>query len=169
MITRRGIEWLSQAADDPALCRTTWLDDPRWPYLLGVGRLFDVLTTDQRMGMETFDQLRLHEMPVGAVMVDRAAGRMGFFLPPGSQGQFARALERETESPAQYRYLGKGSYVVAPGPLALTGDRFEWLKPPSRPQHASPLQTVSLAVMFSAASYLIDRADHYGQATADVR
>lgn len=169
MITRRGIEWLSQAADDPAMCRMAWLDDPQQPHLLAVGHIFDVLTTGQRLGTETFDQLRLHGMPVGPVMVDRAASRMGFFLPPGSQEKFARALARESESAIPYRYLGLGSYVVAPGPLALTGDRFEWLKPPARPQHGSPFQTVSLAVMFAAASFLIDRADHYGQAMADVR
>src|SRR5689334_10828260 len=103
MITRRGIEWLSQAADDPALCRMTWLDDPREPYLLAVGHLFDVLAAQQRMGMETYDQLRLPGMPGGPVMVHRGAGRMGFLLPPGSEEQFVRALARETDSPAEYR------------------------------------------------------------------
>lgn len=168
-MTRRSIEWLSRAADDPALCHMTWMDDPRSPYLLAAGRLFDVVATDHRTGMETVDQLRLHGMPVGPVMADRAAGRIGFFLPARSQERFEKSLARETDSPSAYRFLGEGSYVVAPGPMALTGDRFEWLNAPVRPQHGSPLQVVSLAVMFAAAGLLISLADRYGQETSHAR
>jgi hypothetical protein len=114
-MTRRSIEWLSRAADDPALCHMMWMDDPRSPYLLAAGRLFDVVTTDHRTGMETVDQLRLHEMPVGPVMADHAAGRIGFFLPAGSKERFEKSLARETDSPSPYRFLSQGSYVVAQG------------------------------------------------------
>jgi hypothetical protein len=162
-MTRRSIEWLSRAADDPALCQMAWRDDPRAPYLLGAGRLFDVVATDHRTGTETLDQLRLHGMQVGPVMADRAAGRVGFLLPAGSQERFERSLAQQTEMPPAYRFLSLGSYVVAPGPMALTGDRFEWMNAPVRPQHGSPLQVVSLAVMFAAAALLIGLADSYGQ------
>ncbi|MBD0736445.1 hypothetical protein BGM09_25365 [Streptomyces sp. CBMA29] len=106
-------------------------------------------------------------MPVGAVMVDRGANRMGFFLPAESQQRFEAALSRETATPPQYRILAEGSYVVVPGPMALTGDRFEWLSAPTHSQHGSPLQTVALAVMLAASSELLARADKYGQETAD--
>ncbi|WP_237554611.1 MULTISPECIES: bifunctional DNA primase/polymerase [unclassified Streptomyces] len=168
-MTRRGIEWLSRAADDPAVCRTAWLDDPRQPYLLAAGRHFDVVATDQTAGMETFDQLRRRGMPVGPVMVDRAADRMGFFLPRASRDRFARALGRETDNPPRHTFLDTGSYVVVPGPMSLTGDRFEWLDAPIRPQHGSPLQVVALAVMLTASCQLLARIEQYGQETVDVR
>lgn len=165
-MTRRTMDWLSLASEDPTQCRKGWADDPREPQVLATGTYFDVFAVDQRTGMETFDQLRRRNMPVGAVMVDWAARRMGFFLPPGSGPQFARALGQETNTPPDYRVLGERSYVVVPGPLALSGDRFEWLNAPVHPQQVSPLQTIALAVMFAAASQLIARADRYGQETA---
>ncbi|WP_329141107.1 bifunctional DNA primase/polymerase [Streptomyces sp. NBC_01476] len=169
MMTRRGIEWLSLASDDPAQCRMAWMDDPRQPRLLAAGQLFDVLAVDQTAGMETFDQLRRRGMPVGPVMVDRAAERMGFFLPAGSRERFVKSLSRETDTPPPYTVLDAGSFVVVPGPMALTGDRFEWVNAPIRPQYGSPLQTVALAVMFAAASQLIARARQYGLETADAQ
>lgn len=168
MMTRRSIEWLSLASEDPTQCHMKWLDDPRQPQLVATGSLFDVLAVDQQTGMETFDQLRRRGMPVGAVMVDRGAGRMGFFLPVESRQQFEQALSRETDAPPQYRILSEDSYVVVPGPMALTGDRFEWLSAPMHPQHGSPLQIIALAVMLAAASQLIARAEHYGQEAARV-
>jgi len=163
------MDWLSLASADPMQCSKDWDDQPREPQVLATGTYFDVLAIDQRTGMETFDQLRRRGMPVGAVMVDWAARRMGFFLPAVSGPQFARALGQETDNPPDYRVLSEGSYVVVPGPMALSGDRFEWLNAPVRPQHGSPLQTVALAVMFAAASQLIARADRYGQETAHAR
>lgn len=166
-MTRRAIRWLSLAADDPADCRAVWRSNPRRPYLLPTGHYFDVLTTDHRLGMETFDQLRLHNMPVGPVMADRKAGRIGFFLPVDSQERFSRAVAQNTDAPPEHRFLGEGSYVVVPGPLSLTGDRYEWLNAPFRPQHGSPLQVISLGVMFWAASVIVSLADNYGQEMAD--
>ncbi|MFE4720600.1 bifunctional DNA primase/polymerase, partial [Streptomyces sp. NPDC056728] len=64
-MTTRGVEWLSAAADDPAGCRATWADDPRAPYALAAGRFFDVVTVDQRVGMEAFDQLLRRGLPFG--------------------------------------------------------------------------------------------------------
>lgn len=169
MMTRRAIRWLSLASENPARCREAWQDDLRSPQLLSAGAYFDVLVIDQRTGMETFDQLQRRAMPVGAVMIDRAACRMGFFLPARSGASFERALARATDSPPTYRVLSTGSFVVVPGPMALTGDRFEWLNAPVHPQHPSPLRTVALGVMLAAASDLIARADEYGREAADAR
>ena len=167
-MTRRSVDWLSLASEDPVQFRMIWHDEPRAPQLVATGALFDVLATDEKTGTETFDQLRRRGMPVGAVMVDRAAGRMGFFLPAQSEERFGRAMARETDSPPEYRILSQGSYIVVPGPMPLTGDRFEWLNAPVHPQHGSPLQTVALAVMLAASSQLIARAEQYGQESADV-
>ncbi|MEU1710637.1 hypothetical protein ABZ478_35855 [Streptomyces sp. NPDC005706] len=72
-MTRRGIEWLSAAAHNPAECRQVWADDPRRPSLLPTGRFFDVLSVEQRLGMEMFDRLQRSGMPVGPAIADRKA------------------------------------------------------------------------------------------------
>ncbi|MFC8709747.1 bifunctional DNA primase/polymerase [Streptomyces sp. NPDC057197] len=162
-MTRRGIEWLSAAAADPELCRAHWADDPRQPYALPSGRLFDVVVIDQRIGLETFDHLERWRMPVGPAVIDHASKRTGFFLPPRSRDRFARTLTRETGATPAYRYLEHGSYVVVPGPLPLSGDRYQWLAAPRHRPEASPLRTVALAVMLVAAADTVARADRYGE------
>ncbi|MFI9355023.1 bifunctional DNA primase/polymerase [Streptomyces lydicus] len=161
-MTRRGIQWLSAVADDPVMCRAHWADDPRRPYALPTGRLFDVVVMSQRLGMETFDQLVRREMPLGPVMMDRRAKQIGFLLSSKSRGRFTRLLSLETATPPEYRYLDAGSFVVVPGPMPMADDRHQWLRAPIRRPEASPLRTASLAVMFAAASALIERADRYG-------
>lgn len=161
--SRRGMQWLAAVADDPVMCRAVWADDPRKPYLLPTGRLFDVVAMRERVGMETFDQLARRRLPLGPVMVDRGAQQMGFFLPPRSREAFVRAVEVETNEPPPFRYLEHGSYVVVPGPMALTGDRHEWLRAPvRRPDSASARVTV-LAVVFVAAARLVSRVERYGE------
>jgi Bifunctional DNA primase/polymerase, N-terminal len=169
MVNHRSIDWLSQASDDPDQFRMIWRDDPRVPQLVAAGALFAVLVTDQKIGIETLDQLRRRDMPVGAVTVDRAAGLTGFFLPAGTRALFERTLTRETNSPPSYRFLSEGSYVVLPGPMPWPSDRFGWLNPLARPQHGSPLQAVALGVMLAASARLIACADRYGEETAHVR
>ncbi len=162
-MTRRGVQWLSATAKDPELCRAQWADDPRQPYTLPTGRLFDAVVTSQRIGMETFDQLERRGMPVGPVMVDYAAKQMGFFLSTRSRERFARAVARETDTPPEYKYLEQGSYVVVPGPMPLSSDRYQWLVAPTRRPEASPLRTIAVAVMLVAAADLLARADRYGE------
>jgi hypothetical protein len=134
-----------------------------------VGRAFDLVATDQKIGVETFDQMRRRGMPCGPVMVDWAVRRMGFFLPPRSRDQFVRTLTRETKCPPEYRYLTTGSFVVVPGPLTLSHDRYEWLNPPTHGLNQSPLQTVALAVMLAASAALIESAERYGEVAVDVQ
>ncbi|MGW4032399.1 bifunctional DNA primase/polymerase [Streptomyces sp. NPDC004838] len=164
-MTRRGIEWLSAAADDPAACRARWKGDPRAPHTFSTGRYFDVVAVDQRTGLEVFDQLRRREMPLGPAMVDMGARQVGFFLSPGSRERFERVLGREAEngSVPVFKYLDAGSCVVAPGPLPLAGDRYQWLAAPAHRPEASPLRVVALAVMLVAANNLIERINRYGE------
>lgn len=167
-VMRSGIQWLVHAADDGEACRRTWEDNPRLPYLLPVGRAFDLLALGQEVGLEALDQLRRRRLPLGPVLIDRAAQQVGFLLPPGSQDCFARAMEREAPLRPDYRYCGEGSFVVIPGPQALTGDRYEWLNPPGESLLLTPDRTAALAVMFAASARLIERAKHYGEEASDV-
>ncbi|MDF3293394.1 hypothetical protein [Streptomyces silvisoli] len=110
-----------------------------------------------------FDQLDRREMPLGPVVIDRGSKQLGFFLPSRSRARFARFVEREAEDPPEYRYLDEGSFIVVPGPMPLSEDRYQWLRAPVRRPEASPLRTASLAVMLVAATALIERADRYGE------
>ncbi|MER6529484.1 bifunctional DNA primase/polymerase [Streptomyces sp. NPDC001508] len=162
-MTRRGVEWLSAAADDPAACRATWADDPRAPYMLSTGRYFEVVTVDQRTGIETFDQLLRRGLPFGPTVLDHKSQRVGFFLGSQSHETFVHHLEREEGTPPVYRYLSRESVVVVPGPMPLRGDRYEWLRAPTRRPMANPLRPVALATMLVASAELLARVDRYGE------
>lgn len=162
-MTTRGVEWLSAAADDPADCRATWADDPRAPYALAAGRFFDVVTVEQRVGMETFDQLLHRGLPFGPLVLDYKARRVGFLLGSRSQETFVHYLAQEDGTPPTYRYLGHGSVVVVPGPMPMSGDRYQWLRAPTRRPIANPLRPVALATMLVASTELLTRVDRYGE------
>ena len=162
-MTTRSVEWLSAAADDPAGCRATWADDPRAPYALAAGRFFDVVTVDQRVGMEAFDQLLRRGLPFGPVVLDQKARRVGFFLGSRSDENFSHHLAQEAGAPPPYRYLSQGSVVVVPGPMPMTGDRYQWLQAPTRRPIANPLRPVALATMLIASAELLARVDSYSE------
>ncbi|MGK5530293.1 bifunctional DNA primase/polymerase [Streptomyces sp. URMC 129] len=167
MVTRRGLEWLAAAADLPDRCREVWGDDPRRPYAIPTGRTFDVVALEQRVGVETFDQLERHNMPVGPVMADWSAQQIGFFLPVGSRERFGRMLVDEAkETTPEYRYLADGSLVVVPGPMPLSGDRYTWLRAPARQTEGTVSRVAALAAMLVAASELVRSADRYGETYA---
>ncbi|MEV5505555.1 bifunctional DNA primase/polymerase [Streptomyces orinoci] len=163
LLTRRGAEWLSTAADRPHECREIWEMDPRKPVALPAGRLFDVVVVNQQLGVETFDQLVRRQLPVGPVEIDRAAKKVGFFLPPDSREWFRRQVTCETTSPPEYRYLGRESMVVVPGRLSLSEDRYAWLSAPFRQLDANPARAVALALMLVASAELLARAEQYGE------
>ncbi len=162
-MTTRGVEWLSAAADDPTECRTIWASNPRAPYALPAGRFFDTVTVEQRVGMETFDQLLRRGLPFGPAVLDRKAQRVGFFLGSRSRETFTHHLTREEGDPPAYRYLGPGSVVVVPGPMPMSGDRYQWLRAPTRRPIANPLRPVALATMLVASAELLARVNRYGE------
>jgi len=168
MMTKRGIQWLSAAADDPSDCRERWAADPRAPYALAAGRYFDVVVIGQRIGLETFEQLVRRGMPLGPVMLDRSAKLTGFFLPSQQRGRFARMVASEHGGPLTYRYLDGNSVVVVPGPMPLSGDRYAWLRAPVRRPEATPARVAALAAMLVATSELVDRAERYEEAHAAI-
>ncbi|WP_225828229.1 bifunctional DNA primase/polymerase [Streptomyces naphthomycinicus] len=162
-MTRRGTEWLSAAADNPVECRQVWADDPRMPTLLPTGRFFDVVSVDQRLGMEMFDRLQRSGMPFGPTVTDRKAQRVGFFLSSQSRETFMHYLGRETTTPPPYRYLDQGSAVVVPGPIPLFDDRYQWLRAPTRRPEANPLRPVALATALVASAELLARIDRFDE------
>ncbi|MDQ0811191.1 hypothetical protein QFZ63_002905 [Streptomyces sp. B3I7] len=162
-MTTRGVEWLSAAADDPMECRAKWTDDPRAPFALPVGRFFDVVTVEQRVGLEAFDQLLRHGLPFGPVVLDHKARRVGFFLTSRSKETFTHCLAEAEGALPPYRYLGWGSVVVVPGPMPLSGDRYQWLRAPTRRPVANPLRPVALATMLVGAAELLARVDRYSE------
>lgn len=162
-MTRRGMEWLPAAADNPVECQQIWADDPRMPVLLPTGRLFDVLSVDQRLGLEMYDRLLRSGMPFGPTAVDRKAQRVGFFLNSQSREAFTHYLQRETKAPPTYRYLDEGSAVVVPGPIPLFDDRYQWLRPPTRRPEANPLRPVALATALVASAELLARIDRFDE------
>jgi hypothetical protein len=157
------MEWLSASADDPAQCRRIWADDPRMPCLLATGRFFDVVSVEERLGLEMFDRLLRSGLPFGPAVVDRKAQRVGFFLGSQSRETFRYYLQRETSSPPPYRYLGQGSAVVVPGPIPLSGDRYQWLRAPMRRPEANPLRPVALATTLVASAEVLARIDRFGE------
>ncbi|MFD4571595.1 bifunctional DNA primase/polymerase [Streptomyces sp. NPDC058417] len=162
-MTRRGIEWLSAAADDPVECRQVWTADPRMPCLLSTGRFFDVLSVEQRLGMEMFDRLQRSGMPFGPSLIDRKTARVGFFLGSKARETFLFYLARETPSPPPYRYLGTNCAVVVPGPMPLSEDRYQWLRAPTRRPEANPLRPVALATALVASAELLARLDRFDE------
>ncbi|MEV6613399.1 bifunctional DNA primase/polymerase [Streptomyces sp. NPDC051051] len=162
-MTRRGMEWLSAAADNPTECRQVWADDPRMPCLLPTGRFFDVVSVEQRLGMEMFDRFQRSGMPMGPSVIDRKAQRVGFFLGSQSRETFTYYLDRETSSPPPYRYLSDGSAVVVPGPIPLSEDRYQWLRAPTRRPEANPLRPVALATALVASAELLARIDRFDE------
>ncbi|MBD9731606.1 bifunctional DNA primase/polymerase [Streptomyces sp. H28] len=162
-MNRRGMEWLSAAADDPTQFRQIWADDPRMPCLLATGRFFDVVSVEQRLGLEMFDRLLRSGLPFGPSVVDRKVQRVGFFLGSQSHETFTHYLERGTSSPPSYRYLGHGSAVVVPGPIPSSGDRYQWLCAPMRRPEANPLRPVALATALVASAELLARIDRFDE------
>jgi hypothetical protein len=134
-----------------------WEDDPRRPLLLPAGQLFDVVSVEQRLGLEAFDQLNRHDLPSGPVMIDHKARRVGFFLSANSRYWFGYFIKREAKRPVDYRYLSSDSVVVVPGPMPLSGDRYEWLRAPIRRPEANPCRPIALATVLGASAELLAR------------
>lgn len=96
----RGVEWLAAAATDPRLCKREW-DQGEGIALLEAGRYWDVLSVPDRLGLLTLDLLWQAARPSpGPTLVDTAAHRVGFFLPPDPGSRWIGAgLRRASRGP----------------------------------------------------------------------
>ncbi|MFH9862086.1 hypothetical protein [Streptomyces sp. NPDC017202] len=116
----RGVEWLAAASTDPRNCKREW-DQGHGVTLLEAGRYWDVLSVPDCLGLLTLDLLWQPSLPVpGPTLVDTAAHRVGFFLPPDPATRWVGEGLRQS---------GRGSWVAVPPPYRPA--RFlEWLIPP---------------------------------------
>jgi hypothetical protein len=144
-------------------CEKFWHDNPRAPYTFPTGDGFDVVVVDVRLGLEAVDLLRRRRMPLAPVALDHALHQAGFLLPPGSRTLFERLLTLDTLHAPEYRYLGRGSFVVLPGPGSLPSDRHQWLNGPPRHLARTHYPEAALALILTCASELLVRADCFGQ------
>ncbi|MEU7057946.1 hypothetical protein [Streptomyces sp. NPDC046197] len=115
-----GVEWLAAAAPNPRACKRAW-DQGSGIALLEAGRYWDVLSVPDQLGLLTLDVLwRCDLRTPGPTLVDTAAHRVGFLLPPDPGGQWVGS---------GVRHASKGSWVAVPPPYRPA--RFlEWLIPP---------------------------------------
>lgn len=117
---KQGIEWLAAAAVDPRECKRVW-DQGSGTALLQAGRFWDVLSVPDRLGLLALDLLwRDPARLPGPTLVDCAAHRIGFFLPPDPASGWVGA---------GVRHGGRGTWVAVPPPYRAAG-LLEWLVPP---------------------------------------
>ncbi len=114
------MEWLAAAAPDPRACKRDW-DRGDGVALLEAGRYWDLLSVPERLGLLALDLLWQTSSPLpGPTLVDTAAERVGFFLPPDPGSEWVGA---------GLRHAGKGAWVAVPPPYR-PGRFLEWLIPP---------------------------------------
>ncbi|MDQ0604305.1 hypothetical protein QF037_008650 [Streptomyces canus] len=118
-VSRQAIEWLSAAATDPRECKRQWHSEGGTA-VLGCGRFWDVLSVPEELAVPALDALLGIPQPPGPALVDTAARRVAFFLPPDPEGRWIGS---------GIRYAGKGAWVAVPAPHRAAG-RLRWLVPP---------------------------------------
>ncbi|MFE9441151.1 bifunctional DNA primase/polymerase [Streptomyces sp. NPDC006602] len=118
-VTRKAMEWLAAAATDPRACKRQWRGGTGIA-VLACGRLWDVLSVPEELGMPVLDTLLCIPQPPGPALADTAARRVAFFLPPDPDGRWIGS---------GIRYAGRGSWIAVPAPHR-PGERLRWLVPP---------------------------------------
>ncbi|MER6711617.1 MULTISPECIES: hypothetical protein [unclassified Streptomyces] len=117
---KQAVEWLAAAATDPQECKREW-DHGTGTAVVEAGRYWDVLSVPDRLGLLALDILWRDPLKVpGPTLVDSAARRVGFFLPPDPVSEWIGF---------GVRHVGRGSWVAVPPPYRPAG-RLEWLVPP---------------------------------------
>ncbi|MGW3668328.1 hypothetical protein [Streptomyces sp. NPDC005141] len=116
----QSVEWLAAAATNPRACKREW-DQGNGGVLLEAGRYWDVLSVPEQLGLLALDILWSDPVQVpGPTLVDCAAHRVGFFLPPDPASRWVGS---------GLRHLGKGSWIAVPPPYRSAGP-LEWIIPP---------------------------------------
>lgn len=132
----RGAEWLAAAAADPRACRRDW-DRGNGMVLLEAGRHWDLVSVPDQLGLLALDVLWYDPLQVlGPTLVDSAARRVGFFLPPDPAGRWVGA---------GIRHASKGSWVAVPPPYR-SAPSLEWIVPPDGSGVLHPPLTLELAL-----------------------
>ncbi|MER8187402.1 hypothetical protein [Kitasatospora sp. NPDC094015] len=112
-----ALDWLADAAPDPAGCRDTWARAGSAVLLLPAGQSWDLLSVPDALGLPALDILR--RLPGGGPVL-AGAGQVGFLTPVGTASRwFGTGV----------RVAGAGLWVAVPHP----GRRrygLRWLVPP---------------------------------------
>lgn len=117
---RTPLEWLAEAAPDPADCLRRWEQDPQGAILLPAGRSWDVLVLSGALGRLTLDVLSSFLDRPGPVLGDFGDDRIGFFVPEGTAAHWFGS---------GVRAAGRGTWIVVPRPDSTAGG-VRWLVPP---------------------------------------
>ncbi|MFF3906865.1 hypothetical protein ACFYZJ_12905 [Streptomyces sp. NPDC001848] len=116
----RGVQWLAAAAPDPHACTQQW-ERGDGTVLLEAGRHWDVVSVPRHLGLLALDILWDDPLRTpGPTLVDSAALRVGFFVPPDPPGHWAGA---------GVRHASKGTWIAVPPPYR-PGGSLEWIVPP---------------------------------------
>ncbi|MDH6578861.1 hypothetical protein [Kitasatospora sp. MAP5-34] len=121
--TQRGsaVDWLAEAATDPANCRLEWERTGLGITLLPAGRLWDVLLVPGGLGQPTLAALLRLPKGAGPVFADFGDENLGFLVPVGTAGRWIGT---------GVRGAGYGTWVVIPHPAAERSHGVRWLVPP---------------------------------------
>lgn len=164
-VTDRGVSWLVAASDHPEQIRVEWRRYPRAPMLLPTGRRFDVLTVEERVGVEAVDVLRRSGTHPGPVLGDWRVRKVGFLVAVGADPVIRRLLERSRDGSAvPCRYVGLGGYVVVPGPEPVDKGWLEWIEPPNGERPSLWSRLTPLVDGLITATRTVRSSDQYGGA-----
>ncbi|MFJ8357678.1 hypothetical protein [Streptomyces sp. NPDC093984] len=116
----RGVQWLAAAAPDPHACAQQW-ERGDGTVLLEAGHHWDVVSVPRRLGLLALDILWDDPLRTpGPTLVDSAALRVGFLVPPDPPGHWTGA---------GVRHASRGAWVAVPPPYRPAGS-LEWIVPP---------------------------------------
>ncbi|MFI9645382.1 hypothetical protein ACIHAA_03665 [Streptomyces sp. NPDC052040] len=115
-----GVEWPTAAGPGPRAGERAWCRGDG-TVLMEAGRLWDLVSVPRRLGLLTLDIL-WHEplRAPGPTLVDSAAHRVGFLVPPDPARHW---------SGAGIRHASKGAWVALPPPHR-PARTLEWIVPP---------------------------------------
>ncbi|WP_380285226.1 hypothetical protein [Kitasatospora purpeofusca] len=113
-----GLDWLAQAAPDPAAFREQWERSGLGLVLLPAGRRWDVLSVPGRLGRPAFELFGVGAC--GPVLADFGDEHIGFLVPVGTAARWIGT---------GVRCAGEGAWVVVPRP-DRRGRGVRWLVPP---------------------------------------
>lgn len=158
-------KWLSDAADEPQECRKQWWDNPRLVQALPTGRTFDAVSVTYRLGIEALSLLLMGSSTAlcSPAVVDFGSWRVAFLVPVGSSEVFRSALgDVDTSGRVLHRYTGAGGFVVLPGPHAMAGERYAWMKVPPESLEELGSAVDDLVAHLVAARRIVASAQSFG-------
>lgn len=163
-VTEFGVAWLSAASERPRQFRAAWRKRPYEPMLVPTGRLFDLLTVDESIGLEAVDLLRRDRHELAPAFQDRAVNKVGFLVLVGALPLVQRTLHRNPYGDQlAYGYVGPGGYLVVPALAARPAARFTWLEPPTGLSRNGLGQLVPLVDALVIAAFNVRLAAEYGE------